>query len=115
MVKTPSTIVLHGLPTCDACRTARAVLREAGRNVILRDLRSQAPNKAEVARWQAAFGSDLLNRRSTTWRRLPESDRAGDPVALMVAHPTLIKRPLIESDEGMHLGWTDATRAAFGL
>ena len=111
----PTPVVLHGLATCETSRTARNGLRAAGREVSLRDLRAQPPDADEVARWHAALGPALLNRRSTTWRRLSESDRAGDPVALMVAHPTLVKRPVIEADDGLHLGWTEAARAALGL
>ena len=53
-----------------------------------------------------AFGEAFVNRRSTTWRGLSETERAGDPVALVSAHPTLMKRPVIEDDDGrLHLGW----------
>ncbi|WP_299813001.1 ArsC/Spx/MgsR family protein [uncultured Jannaschia sp.] len=110
-----STIILHGLGSCDTCRAARRRLEATGRTVVLRDLRLQAPDAAEVARWHDALGPELLNRRSATWRRLEEADRAGDPEALMVAHPTLIKRPVVEADERLHLGWTEATRTALGL
>jgi arsenate reductase len=47
----------------------------------------------------------MLNRASTTWRGLDEVTRAGDPLALLKAYPTLMKRPLIVRDGGMTLGW----------
>jgi arsenate reductase-like glutaredoxin family protein len=108
-------IVVNGLKACDACRAAVKALDAAGRAVALRDLRADPPAPEELRRWDAAFGAALLNRRSTTWRALGEAERAGDPLALMAAHPTLIKRPVIEAEGGPHLGWDDATRAALGL
>ena len=114
MTTTLAPIVLHGLTTCETCRTARARLRGAGREVILRDLRAQPPGAAEIARWHAVLGPDLLNRRSATWRQLSEADRAREPETLMAAHPALIKRPVIDAD-GLLLGWSAATRAALGL
>ena len=62
-----------------------------------------------------AFGAALVNRRSTTWRGLSEDERGADPVALLGAHPTLIKRPVIERPDGrMTVGWTQELTAEFG-
>lgn len=108
-------IVIHGLKACDTCRKAVKKLSEKGAEVRLRDLRADPVSDQEVASWVAQFGSTLLNTRSTTWRGLPEAERSGDPVALMVAHPALIKRPVVQTDEGIFLGWTAATQAALGV
>ncbi len=104
------TLTLRGLNTCDSCRQARKTLVEAGRRVAFIDVRETPPARAELARWLEAFGGDLVNRRSATWRGLGEEDRAGDPIALLMAHPTLMKRPLIEGPGGATLGWNPATR-----
>ena len=104
-------IVLHGLKACDTCRKALKWLREAGRDVRLRDLREEPPTEAEIARWQAALGPALLNTRSTTWRGLDEAERVQDPETLLVTHPALIKRPVIEDGDALHLGWTSAVQA----
>ena len=108
-------IVVHGLKACDTCRRAMRALAEAGTAARLRDLRAEPVTVEEVRRWHARFGEGLLNRRSTTWRGLDAAARAGDPVDLMVAHPALIRRPVIEAADGLHLGWTPETRAALGL
>jgi len=108
-------IVLNGLKACDTCRKAQKALIEAGVEFRARDLREDPPNATEVSAWHESLGTGLLNTRSTTWRGLSETDRAGDPVALMVAHPTLIKRPVIEADGTPLLGWTPDTRATLGL
>jgi arsenate reductase len=107
----PTAQVIHGLPNCDACRAARKALPDA----TFRDLRADPPGMEEVARWRDAVGDALLNTRSTTWRGLDAATRAGDPVAAMVAHPTLVKRPVIEAGDTVLIGWTPATRTALGL
>ncbi|MEM6626115.1 MAG: ArsC/Spx/MgsR family protein, partial [Pseudomonadota bacterium] len=65
-----------------------------------------------------AVGADaLVNKRSTTWRGLSDADKAsaesGDAAALLMANPTLIKRPVIEADGDVHVGWTKAVEAIF--
>jgi arsenate reductase len=60
------------------------------------------------------FEGSLVNTRSTTWRSLSEAERQGDPLELLRAHPALMKRPLIEKDGALYLGWTAETRSALG-
>lgn len=92
---------IYGLKTCDTCRKARKVLPDAE----FVDVRTEplAQNLLEAA--QAQFGETLLNRRSTTWRGLDDAARQGDPLELIRAHPTLMKRPLIVDGAQMYLGW----------
>lgn len=108
-------IIVHGLKTCDTCRRALKALRADGLDAILRDFRDTPPDTAEIADWRARLGPALLNTRSTTWRRLDAQARGGDPVALMVAHPALVKRPVVTRGDEVGLGWTEATRGALGL
>jgi arsenate reductase len=108
-------IVVNGLKACDTCRKVLKALAAAGLDAELRDLRAVPPTRDEVEGWHGRFGAALLNTRSTTWRALPEAERGGDPVALVLAHPTLIKRPVIETADGPLLGWTADTRARLGL
>lgn len=102
---------LFGIKTCDTCRKA---LKEIN-NVEFVDVRVDGlPNDVrDTALTQ--FGDSLLNTRSTTWRGLDESERARPPVELLADHPTLMKRPLIEADGQLYLGWNAATRTALGL
>ncbi|MEL6645772.1 MAG: ArsC/Spx/MgsR family protein [Pseudomonadota bacterium] len=102
---------IFGLRTCDTCRAAAKALPDAA----FVDVRATPLDPAEIARFLEAFGDALVNRRSTTWRGLDEKARAGDPATLLAAHPTLMKRPVIETDEGLHLGWTPEVRAALGV
>lgn len=99
---------IYGIKTCDTCRKAIKALPEA-RFVDVRAEGMPADLRAEAL---ARFGEALVNRRSTTWRGLSEEERAGAPEALLDAHPTLMKRPLIVRDAEMWLGWTKEVQAA---
>jgi arsenate reductase-like glutaredoxin family protein len=107
---------IYGLKACDTCRAAVKTLAAAGRDPVLVDLRATPPAPADLARFEAAFGEALVNRRSATWRGLSETERALPSAMLIAAHPAVMKRPLIEDDAGaLHLGWTPEVRAALGL
>lgn len=103
-------LVLYGLKNCDTCKKALGALEAAGLNVDFIDIRAEADLAAKVPTWLAAGGADkLVNRRSTTWRQLsdPEKQAADGEgcAALLVAYPTLIKRPVIERDGDVFVGW----------
>lgn len=105
-------ISLIGLKTCDRCRAARKALESAGRVVAFRDVRDQPPTREEIATWLEAFGEALVNRKSTTWRMLSQDDRTLPAVDLLLANPTLMKRPVILAGGALHLGWGDDSQAA---
>lgn len=99
---------LYGLKTCDACRKALKLIG----NTEFIDVRETGVPGEVMARAWAEFGETLLNRRSTTWRGLEEAERAGDALTLLARHPTLMKRPLIETRDGrLFLGWDKAVQA----
>lgn len=102
---------LYGLKTCDTCRKARAALEAGGLKVSFRDVRSTPLAPTEVSQLFEAFGDALVNRKSTTWRGLDEMSRAGDPSDLLVSHPALMKRPVIDGPGGLTLGWSDDVAA----
>ncbi|SFO83646.1 arsenate reductase family protein [Tranquillimonas alkanivorans] len=105
-------MIVHVLKTCDTCRKALTDLRASGHDPHVVDVRADGVARADLERFHAAFGDRLVNRRSTTWRGLSEEERAGDPLELLAAHPTLMKRPVIETDGTLHLGWDAKTKAA---
>lgn len=114
------TITLYGLKTCDTCRKARKELDAAGLAHDYIDVRTDGVDPAKLETWAAVAGwQTLLNTKSATWRGLSEDDRSGvgepEAIALMSEHPTLIKRPVIESDGKVLVGWTAATKGALGL
>ncbi len=100
------TLTLYGLKNCDTCKKALKALEGAGREVDFVDIRAEADLPKLVPVWLDHAGSDrLVNRRSTTWRTLTEVEREADPKALLIAHPTLIKRPVIAAGNETHIGW----------
>ncbi len=105
-------LTLYGLKNCDTCKKALKALEAAGRPVKFVDIRAEADLAKLLPIWLSQAGSDLLiNRRSTTWRTLSEGERAGEPQALLMAHPTLIKRPVIETGGQVHIGWAKDVHA----
>ena len=105
-------MILYGLKTCDTCRKAEKALVASGLAVTKVDVREDGVPEAKLRDFFSTFGEDLLNRRSTTWRNLSEADRQADPIALLAANPTLMKRPVIEADHGVFLGWGEQTQKA---
>lgn len=107
------TFLLYGLKNCDTCRKAMKMLSEAGHAVTLIDMRTEADLPNKVPTWLAAVESDLLiNKRSTTWRNLNDADRDRPAADLLIDNPTLIKRPVIETQDAVYVGWAPAVQAA---
>ena len=78
----------------------------------MHDVRDVPLGREKLTQFLEAFPDTLVNRRSTTWRQLSESERAGDPIALLQANPALMKPPLIEAGGSLFLGWTADVQAA---
>lgn len=106
---------VFALKSCDTCAKALRELRVAGHDPQVIDVRVDGVARTDLARFLAAFGGDLINKRSTTWRAMPESEKADDPIDLLVRYPTLMKRPVIEFDDQLFLGWRpDVQRQLLG-
>jgi len=109
---------LYGISNCDTVRKARKWLEARGVAFEFHDFRKQGLSADRVALWCDAAGLDkVLNRRGTTWRQLPEEVKATTDSttlqALMVEQPTLIKRPVLELDDGrVEIGFKDTDYAA---
>ena len=97
---------IYGIPTCSTVRKARAALETIDRPYSFHDYRELPTLAIKLDQWLKVLDwSDLLNRRSTTWRQLGPDERASamdahGARALMLAHPTLIKRPVVEWPNG---------------
>ena len=96
---------IYVLKTCDTCTKALKSLRAGGHDPVVVDVRKDGVSSTELSQFYAVFGDDLINRRSTTWRGLDESQRMREPVALLRDHPTLMKRPVVETGGTFYLGW----------
>lgn len=103
---------VFGLKNCDTCRKARKWLDAKGINHEFVDVREQTPPLATLKKWHAALGDVLLNRRGTTWRQLPDAEKAqadGNLPALLHEHPALMKRPVVVDGNDVHLGFDEKT------
>ena len=101
-------MIIYGLNNCDTCRKALKELDGAE----LRDVRANPLSKEDISRFLAEFGDQLVNRKSTTWRALSEAERETGAADLLEAHPSLMKRPVIDKDGALYLGWGEETRRA---
>lgn len=105
-------MILYGIPTCDTCKKAMKALEAAGHAVTFRDVRRDPLSEAEIARLVAEFGDRLINKQSTTYRGFSDFLRESEADAQIAAQPTVMKRPVIEVDGKLYLGWDDAVQAA---
>ena len=104
-------IAIYGLKNCDTCRKAMKWLDGQSIPYRFHDVRSDGLEPAKVNGWIKAAGLEaLVNRRSATWRNLDDSARteAMGPTAkaFLAAHATLIKRPVIEVEDQVLVGFT---------
>jgi len=104
---------LYGIKNCDTVRKARRWLKEHDIDYRFHDVREDGINKTLLNNWVKALGwEQLLNRRGTTWRQLPADLRGSIDCAsatnVMLSQPAIIKRPLLEHDKQLYLGFSDA-------
>jgi len=110
-------IQLYGIPNCDTVKKARRWLDERGIAHAFHDYKKEGADPAKLSAWSADLGWEaLLNRRGTTFRKLEEADKADvdadKAVRLMAAHPSLIKRPVVEHAGGLLAGFDEESWAA---
>lgn len=106
---------IYHLKACDSCRKVLKQFAAAGIEVTAIDVRETPLNADKLTDFLNAFGWEkLINRRSTTWRGLSESEKetaATTALELLQAHPTLMKRPVIDGPNGLTLGTAKADLA----
>ena len=110
-------LTLYGIKNCDTVRKARNWLEEHDVAYIFHDYKLAGISEQKLEAWIAEVGWEkLLNKAGTTFRKLPDADKANltaqRAVALMVAHPTLIKRPVLETPQGLQVGFKPEFYAA---
>ena len=106
---------VYGIPHCDTVRKALAWLDGHGISYEFVDFKKHPPDAPRVSRWCDRLGADaVLNRRGTTWRKLDPAVQAQagtleGTVDVLVKHPSAIKRPVIEREDGGTMIGFDAT------
>ena len=113
-------VKLHGIRNCDTMKKAWTWLDQAGVAYDFHDYKKQGIDRASLERWAGQVGWEvLLNRAGTTFRALPDADKAemtqAKAISLMLAQPSMIKRPVLEADGGLLVGFKpEAYAARFG-
>lgn len=104
------TVTMFGIKNCDTIKKARAWLDDNAIAYDFHDYKTAGVDAARLARWIAAEGWEaVLNRAGTTFRKLPDADKSGldadKATALMLAQPSMIKRPVLEHPGGLLIGF----------
>jgi len=102
---------LFGISSCDSCRKARKWLQDESLEFEFHDLRKDGLDVQMLERWMTRMDwQKFLNTRSLTWRKIPEVDRAemtqSRAISLMLEHPTLVKRPVLECKQFIAVGFS---------
>jgi len=103
-------ITMYGIKNCDTIKKARTWLEERGLGYDFHDYKASGIDRARLQDWVDRLGWEvLLNRVGTTFRKLPDADRAdldaAKAVELMEAQPSMIKRPVLDLDGQLLVGF----------
>ena len=103
-------VTIYGIKNCDTMKKARTWLDGQGIAFDFHDYKAAGISQETLQRWCAALGWEtVLNRAGTTFRALPDADKAGldegRAIALMLAQPSMIKRPLLDRDGAITAGF----------
>lgn len=111
------TVTIHGIRNCDTMKKARAWLDAHGIACTFHDYRTDGLAEPLLAGWVDRLGWEaLLNRSGTTFRKLPDADKADlgrdRAIALMLAQPAMIRRPVLDVDGELTVGFRPEIYAA---
>lgn len=106
-------VTLYGIKNCDTVRKARRWLDSNNISYEFHDFRADGLTKTKVSQWLKEIDQDILvNRRGTTWRKLNDEQKAVSTKSgiaeLLVEQPAIIKRPVLEFNNTLHVGFKEA-------
>jgi len=104
------TTTIYGIKACDTMKKARTWLDDHGVKYTFHDYKTEGIDAASLARWSKEVGWEiLLNRSGTTFRKLPDAQKTNiderKALALMLAQPSMIKRPVLEMGARVLVGF----------
>jgi arsenate reductase len=111
-------MILYGIKNCDTVKKARRWLEANDVAYTFHDFRADGLNQSTIETWLKKVSWEiLLNKRGTTWRKLddPRKEQLDETIAveLMLANPTLIKRPVMTRNDDCVVGFKEADYAAY--
>ena len=107
------TLQFYGIPNCDTVKKARLWLEANGLDYAFHDYKKEGADASKVTAWIDAKGVDVvLNKRGTTFRKLSDAEKSQaaerhGAVTLLVQQPSMIKRPVVEYDGGVLVGFKE--------
>ncbi|EDQ35369.1 transcriptional regulator, Spx/MgsR family [Hoeflea phototrophica DFL-43] len=112
------TVTIYGIKNCDTMKKARKWLADQGIEAVFHDYKSAGIDAAHLERWCVEAGWEtVLNRAGTTFRKLDEAEKQDldqtKAIRLMLAQPSMIKRPVIEAGDRVLVGFKPELYAQF--
>jgi len=103
-------VTIYGIKNCDTMKKARQWLADHSIEADFHDYKASSIDRAHLERWCKEAGWEtVLNRAGTTFRKLDDADKqnldAGKAITLMLAQPSMIKRPVLEADSRIIIGF----------
>ena len=104
---------MFGIPNCDTVRKARKFFDANGVNYDFHDFKKQGLDLATIEHWLSQQNLDVLvNKRSTSWKQLTDEQKSaltsGEDLSVLTEIPTLIKRPVLQTENGLMIGFKEA-------
>ena len=105
-------LTLYGIKNCDTVKKARCWLEDHGIEYQFHDFRQDGLEKKQLSAWVEKSGWEtIVNKRSTTWRKLSDKDKNittdSQAIKLLLANPTLIKRPVVQNNKMLLVGFNE--------
>ena len=106
-------VKVYGIPNCDTMKKARKWLTDHDVEYEFHDYKKEGVDEKRLRSWVALVGWEtLLNRRGMMWRKLDDAVKAGidesSAIGVMLETPSIIKRPVLEHDKALHVGFKEA-------
>ena len=97
---------IFGIKNCDKIKKTILWCASNGRMCEFHDYRVDGINQQLIASFLSHYSmQELINKRSTTWRKLTDEEKSNPTIELVIANPTLLKRPIVEINGQLHIGY----------